>query len=227
MKKILKIIGIVFAVAVIIWSLYAFYGGKYVARIGILPEGTQLVFIDTNDKPSQSAFSSQTLPKLGWPVPQKHKTNAENFDEWLINFHELVRTGQATREDKPTLAVVFDLPTEEIPALAVFAGTVKMASMTKSGDGPEIAEVELSNGEYIGRYAYILGPTIKEGATVQQGDTIGIIVLAPRAVFPKENLGPWKKRDTIGGFNFQFSLFKVVEGGKQESVWITTESFEK
>lgn len=34
MKKTLKIIGIVFAAVVIIWSLYAFYGRRYIASIG-------------------------------------------------------------------------------------------------------------------------------------------------------------------------------------------------
>lgn len=227
MKKILKFTGIGLAVIAVILLLiigYA-YGRKYVARTGNLPEGTQLVLVDTNDKPSQSAFFSQTLPNLGWPVPQAYQKYIENFDWWQINFQQLLLTGEAIRENKPTSAVVFDLPEEEIPALASFAGKIKIVSMTKSGDGPEIAEVELSNGEYVGRYEYVLGSTVKEGVTVQQDDTIGTIVLAPRAVFPKENLGPWKKRDAVGDFNFKFSLFKIVEGEKQEPVWITTKSF--
>lgn len=192
-----------------------------------LPEGTRLVLIDTNDKSSlsASAFPSQTLPNLGWPVPQKYQTYAEDFHEWLINFHKLVKNVTPAREDAPTLAVVFDLPTEGIPARAPFTGTIQIISTTQSDDGPEFAEVELSNGEYAGRYEYILGPTVKEGDTVEKGSTIGTIVLTPRAVFPKENLGPWKKRDAIGDFNFQFSLFKIVEGGGREPVWLTKESF--
>lgn len=192
-----------------------------------LPEGTRLVLIDTNGKPSlsASAFSGQVLPNLGWLVPQKYQMFAEDFHEWQINFHKLAKNATPAREDAPTLAVVFDLPAEEIPALAPFTGTVQMISMTQSGDGPAFAEVELSNGEYAGRYEYLLGPTVKEGATVEQGAMIGTIVRAPRAIFPKENLGPWKKRDSIGDFNFQFSLFKIGEGGGREPVWITRESF--
>jgi len=224
MKKLLKFIGIGLAVIAVI--LLLLIGVSQVMKnwwkIDRLPEGTRLVLIDTNDKPSPSNFSSETPSALGWPVYQAYQEYAENFHWWLID----LRYGtEIKRKDEPILSVVFNLPAGEILALASFAGKVQMVSMMQSGDEPELAGVELSNGEYIGRYEYILGPTVKEGATVQRGDTIGTIVIAPRAVFPKENLGPWKKRDVIGNFNFQFSLFKTIEGGGSEPVWITTESF--
>jgi len=227
MKKFLKFTGIALAVIIVILLLLIGAGQvmKNWWKIGRLPEGTGLVLIDTNDKPSQSNFSNETPPDFGWPVSQTYQKYAENFQWWLINFPQLGRTGKAMKEDKPTLAVVFNLPAEEIPALASFAGKVQMVSMTQSGNGSELTGVELSNGKYVARYEYILGPTVKECTTVQRGDTIGTVAFAPRAVFPKENLGPWKKWDTMGNFNFQFSLFKIGEGGSEEPIWITTESF--
>lgn len=231
MKKILKFTGIGLAVIAVILLLLIGVGQimKNWWKIGRLPEGTRLVLIDTNDKPSQSVFSSQTIPNFGWPVSQEYQRYAEDFHWWLMDFNRSLIAREPAREEKPTLAVVFNLPAEEIPALASFAGKIQIRSMTQSGTkkgaGPELAEVELSNGEYVARYGYILGPTVKEGATVQQGDTIGTVAFAPRAVFPKENLGPWKKRNVIGSFNFQFSLFKIGEGGSEEPVWITTKSF--
>ena len=227
MEKILKFIGIGFvAIAIILLLIVRYtYGSKYVAKIDRLPEGTRIILVDTRDKPSQSAFSNQAPLNLGWPIPQEYQGYAANFHWWLMNLQHSYRTGQITREEKPTLAVVFILRAEKVPALASFAGKVQMVSITSSGNGPEIATVELKNDEYIARYEHILGPTVKEGTEVQKGDSIGTIAYTPTTMFPKENTGPWKKMDVIGAFTFKFSLFKIIDGGDREPVWISTESF--
>lgn len=227
MQKLFKFAGIgLAAVAIILLLIISYaYGTRFIAKLGRLPDGTQLVLIDTSEKPRQSDFANKAPIQLGWPVPQAYQKYAENFHWWTMNFHLSAAQQKPVREEKPTLAVVFNLPAGDIPAVASFAGKVKRVSMTQSGNGPEVATVELNDGEYIGLYEYILGPTVKEGATVQQGDPIGTIALQPEAMFPKENMGPWEKRDVIGNLNFKFSLFKIVDGGERESVWIITESF--
>jgi len=228
MKKNLKFTGIALAVVVVILLLLV--GVSQVIKnwwkIDRLPEGTRIVLVDTRDKPLQSAFPNQAPSNLGWPVPQEYQRYALNFHWWLMNLQHSGQTGQIIREEKPTLAVVFIVRAEEkVSALASFAGKVQMVSMTSSGNGPEIATVELKNDEYIARYEHILGPTVKEGTEVQKGDSIGTIAYTPTTMFPKENTGPWKKMDVIGAFTFKFSLFKIIDGGDREPVWISTESF--
>ncbi len=225
MKKILKFAGIgLAAIAVILLLIIGYaYGTKFVAKLDRLPEGTGLVLVDTSDKPSQSAFSNQASPHLGWPVSQTYQKYAENFHWWLMDFQRSGRTGESVREDNPTLAVVFDLPAEDLPALAAFPGTVKVIETVLSNNEPAIAIVELQSEDYIAVYERLLASSVKDGAIVKQGDTIGTIAIRQTAVLSKDD--QWKKKNVIGSFNFKFSLFKILVGGDREPVWITTGSF--